>query len=706
MQQDDRLARSTGSTRVTLVLWLGILFNPLVWAQDRSVDELLDLDFEELLEYEDVTPVETGIRFSESPGAVSVITYDQIRRSTARTIPELLRTVPGIHVRWNAMIQVVDIRGFGSNPFTNKVLLLIDGVPYNSWNKGGFPQHPGFDFFNLENVKHVEIIRGPGSALYGENALNGVINIVTLSGDELGHTRASATLGVDDRRHIGLTHGMSLGDDGSLLVSLRDWKSRLPTELWKDTVDATATGYDVFLKGKYGGWQASYYRSDGTYDGFDFNAGPLQFVTANEVGQTVNIAAIQFNHQSSDDRYTVQTNLSYADRDGAHCTACHAADQRPDVPHEEDHGNQWFGNIQLGVHHFDNHDLLLGLEFRRLDSGDHDQELLVDTRPGVQHRVVTSYDKGAVFLQDRLTAFDEQLEIVAGIRYDLATSPRLLNSEISPRLAAVYRISDRWKVNVGWSESTRYPSFTELYQDSWFSAARLPSGDPLVFALFDPNPDLIAESVRAIEAGLEYRPTPRLVLKTDFFLNRTEDPIIVAYQDGNPSGIRFENHPNEATTKGFEFDLRARPSKDLSLFLNWSLQINSQRGDGVDSSGAPIEFTYSPKHKVNLGATWSFAERASATIEASWRDSYSAPAFWYAVNANAAVPNPLPDYAYINVRFDYRLPLSFGTERYPLKVAAIVRNVGNQQRFETLTGFGGRFTGRQYFVNLEYEWDL
>src|SRR4051794_26922726 len=82
----------------------------------------------------------TSIPISKAPGAVTVITARQIRESGARTIPELLRLVSGVNIRWNPMVQTIDMRGFGQNPFTNRVLLLIDGVPYNDWNQGGFPQ--------------------------------------------------------------------------------------------------------------------------------------------------------------------------------------------------------------------------------------------------------------------------------------------------------------------------------------------------------------------------------------------------------------------------------------------------------------------------------------------------------------------------------------------------------------------------------------
>ncbi len=119
------------------------------------------------------------------------------------------------------MVQNFDIRGFGQTPFTSRVLLLIDGIPYNSWDKGGFPQHPGFDFFMLQNVKRLEIVRGPGSALYGENAFWGVINIVTLSGEDLQGGRVELYGGDLENQAICALYGSKLSDDVSLFVSAR-----------------------------------------------------------------------------------------------------------------------------------------------------------------------------------------------------------------------------------------------------------------------------------------------------------------------------------------------------------------------------------------------------------------------------------------------------------------------------------------------------
>ncbi len=143
------------------VIFLSALFISLAHSETQdnagdlseiSIEKLAQFNLEQLLNYKVITPTKTLTPLFKTSSAVSVISYKDIQQSSATTIPELLRLVAGVNVRWNPMVQTIDIRGFGSNPFTNRVLLMIDGVPYNSWNKGGFPQHPGFDFFSLEQI--------------------------------------------------------------------------------------------------------------------------------------------------------------------------------------------------------------------------------------------------------------------------------------------------------------------------------------------------------------------------------------------------------------------------------------------------------------------------------------------------------------------------------------------------------------------------
>ena len=401
-------------------------------AEQGSVKDLMNQSLEQLLTYEVSAPTKSDIRLSDTPGSVSVITYEQIRKSTAQTIPELLRQIPGVTVRWNPMVQSIEIRSFGANPFTNKVLLLIDGTPYNSWNQGGFPQHPAFDFFNLENVKHIEVIRGPGSALYGENALNGVINIVTLSGDEYRQTRAAYSTGSRRFRTTTLSHGRTLGENGSLFFSARQDRGQLPTAFWRDQ-GSTAQGKDLFVKGRYKGLQLSFYRRLDAYDGFDEPIGPpsanASFRSIERIRQQIDIASASFEHKTADGGYSWQANVSYSGRQGTPCGGCHAATQSPGNSKLVDHGYQLLGNAQVGIHRFEHHDLLLGAEYRKISAGAAFDQLI---SPGDSLQV-DGYWKSALYAQDRIEFFDRKANLTLGLRYDTATRPALSSPQWFPR---------------------------------------------------------------------------------------------------------------------------------------------------------------------------------------------------------------------------------------------------------------------------------
>ncbi|NIB42621.1 TonB-dependent receptor [Pseudomaricurvus alkylphenolicus] len=675
---------------------------------EDTLEQLLELSFDEVINYEVVTPTRSGMPLSKIPGAVSVITYQDIQHSSASTIPELLRLVPGVNVRWNPMVQTIDIRSFGSNPFTSKILLMIDGVPYNSWNKGGFPQHPGFDFFNINNVKHIEVVRGAGSTLYGENALNGVINIVTFSGEEFNTTRARLYSGNNDTNSFSVTSGLRLGDSGSFFATARVSEGQLPTELWQEE-DSKARAVDVFVKGKYKGLQLSYYRRQDDFDGFSdpvqnpvFPPGSV-LRSAREIKQTVNIVAAQFNHQASNDAWSLQGNASYSNRDGSHCAACHSPAEHPDFEKQEDHGYQIFANAQLGVHAFVNHDVMMGAEYRRIAAGDHDHEFhgahqVVPESGEHEHEPDTQYHKSALFIQDTWTLPGKQWQLIYGLRYDQQTSNDLFDSEVFPRVALVGSLSKNATLRFNWSQSARYPSFTELYQDSRFLAVEAP-GVVIPLAHFSSNEHLQPETLDSYELGISYQFSQGWQARVDLFRNEVEDSIVIAYPR-----FRFENHPNDARIHGIELDIRAEWSDQLSGFFNWSYQHNREVGSGTDSEGNALDFTYAPKHKANFGLVYQRNQDLSLTLEASWRDQYVAPAFWYPIALDEEEARPLDDYAYLNVRLDYK-PGFFGSNgNRPLTISLIGKNLGDETPYETLTGFGGRNTGREFFVSFSYDW--
>ncbi|HUS25653.1 MAG TPA: TonB-dependent receptor [Candidatus Binatia bacterium] len=161
--------------------------------------DLLDLDLRQLAELTVTSVSRKREPLTRAPAAVYVITADQIRRSGARTLPELLRGVPGLHVaRINSRIWAISARGFNSR-LVDKLEVLQDGrTLYTPLFSGVFwdVQMPV-----LEDVERVEIIRGPGGTLWGANAVNGVINIITKAAADTQGVLASATAGdeFDDR---------------------------------------------------------------------------------------------------------------------------------------------------------------------------------------------------------------------------------------------------------------------------------------------------------------------------------------------------------------------------------------------------------------------------------------------------------------------------------------------------------------------------
>lgn len=182
---------------------------------DITNDELLDLSLEELisLNVPDVTSVsKRKQRLMDSPAAIFVITDEDIRRSGVTSIPEALRMVPGIQVaRLNASTWSVSARGF-NYIFANKLLVLIDGRTVYSPLVSGV----NWDVQDtmLDDIARIEVIRGPGAALWGANAVNGVINIITKHAADTQGGLLSTGFGSEEKAFVVYRYGGKIGDDG------------------------------------------------------------------------------------------------------------------------------------------------------------------------------------------------------------------------------------------------------------------------------------------------------------------------------------------------------------------------------------------------------------------------------------------------------------------------------------------------------------
>jgi iron complex outermembrane receptor protein len=181
------------------------------FAAEPSNGGLTDLSIQELMNIEVTSASKKAQKFSEVPAAIFVITNEDIRRSGVRNVPEALRLAPGVDV---AAIgggrYAVTIRG-GNSRFANKLLVLIDGRSiYTPLFSGVIWESVGPV---LGDIDRIEVIRGPGAAVWGANAVNGVINIISKHSAETQGIRISAGTGTQDRGFATLQYGGRLSQD-------------------------------------------------------------------------------------------------------------------------------------------------------------------------------------------------------------------------------------------------------------------------------------------------------------------------------------------------------------------------------------------------------------------------------------------------------------------------------------------------------------
>lgn len=179
--------------------------------QTNEMNRLANMSIDELLNQPVTTVSRRPEKLSQSPAAITVLTQEDIQRSGARSIPEALRYVPGMDVaQVDSQQWAVSVRGF-NDVFANKLLVLQDGRSlYTPLFSGVF-----WDVQNpvLEDIDRIEVIRGPGASLWGANAVNGVINIITKSAADTQGFLATAGGGNYEQDFVSGRYGGKLADD-------------------------------------------------------------------------------------------------------------------------------------------------------------------------------------------------------------------------------------------------------------------------------------------------------------------------------------------------------------------------------------------------------------------------------------------------------------------------------------------------------------
>ena len=219
-----------------------VLFITCLLSCQVIADEGLSLSDLKALSIGELSSLEVGIaskipsKLSETPAAVYVITAEDIRRSAAANVPEALRMVPGINVgAVSGNTWAVNSRGF-NEIFANKFLVLLDGRSLYNSTFGGV--YWDMQDIRIEDIERIEVIRGPGSAAWGANAMNGVINIITRSSYSSQSGEFTANVG-SQNKEAGFRYGGEFGDSSSYRLSGK-------VNLIKENKATSTSGLDVY----------------------------------------------------------------------------------------------------------------------------------------------------------------------------------------------------------------------------------------------------------------------------------------------------------------------------------------------------------------------------------------------------------------------------------------------------------------------------
>ncbi len=484
-------------------LFLGILLvtwcsnPPLVHAAESAlatpeVDTLRGLSLEDLL----VTSVSKKPEpVFEAPAAATVITGEEIRRSGVRTLAEALRLAPGMDVaRINSGTWGVTARGFNGQ-YANKLLVMIDGRSIYHPANGGVVW--GVQDVMLEDIEHIEVIRGPGGTLWGANAVNGVVNVITKHSSETLGGYADGGYGSVEQGFGSVRYGFQAGPE---------WTARAYAE-YDNHGAFELDGADAF-----DGWSKSQagFRTDWTRDvnAVTFQGDVVYAERETQVGVPLFVPPFRAVDQD------LERN--------------HAGNLLGRWTHTFDNGT----DLQLQVYwdHWQLDADWAAYEINTLDV-DYQHRVLLPARQelvyGLGYRYLpddwspyspylllvpqTSYHSlYSAFVQDDLTVVEDRLHFIAGVKYE---HNDYTGSEWQPNGRLLWTPNSLHTVWGGVARAIRSPTRADANFYAVLPGA-VPTGQPppfdVAFLRGQGNPDVLSEVLLSYELGYRVRPVSRL----------------------------------------------------------------------------------------------------------------------------------------------------------------------------------------------------
>jgi iron complex outermembrane recepter protein len=582
--------------------------DPPTPAQEKQERErLVDLTIEDLMDVSMTTPAKKEQRLLDVPAAVAVVRGDDIRRMGVRTIPDSLRPVPGLHVaKIDANKWIVTSRGF-SNRFANKLEVLFDGrTVYSPLFSGVLweTQDP-----MIEDIDRIEVIRGPGASVWGSNAMNGVINIISKDAKDTQGALITGGVGTEERAFAAARCGFSSGPDFHARVFAK-----------ADDRDRAFKGRDAWVQARAG------FRADWTPG----DADKLTFMGDYYDGQFHGLVTVP--------QLTAPFSTTFSntlDNSGGYVTArwertfSPTAQLTTQLSYERTVRSDELlpadirDTVELDVTHrfcpLQGHDFIWGAGYRasrdRLEGS-----FTISFDPEQDRKGLASF-----FLQDDIAIVEQRLKMTLGSRFEYN---QYTGFEVQPGVRLVWTPDEPLAFWAAVTRAVRMPSRAE--NDIRLNQTVLPGPPPVILRLVGDR-DFRSEELLAFEIGHRIRPVDPLSADLALFYNvydklRTTDPRAPFAETSPPPPhgvLPFAVDNNlSGRTCGAELAVTWKPVATVSLHAAYTLlRMHLDLENGSTDTLSEDAERNSPRQQVFVRASVDLSAGFEFDLMGRWVES-------------------------------------------------------------------------------------
>jgi iron complex outermembrane recepter protein len=585
-------------------------------SQDQTDQSLKHLSLSELGNIELTTVTKEPEEVWKTPAAIFVITQQDIQRSGATSIPEALRLAPGVEVaRISSDEWSIGIRGFGSR-LSRSVLVLMDGrIVYSSFTAGVYWE---VQDTLIEDIDHIEVIRGPGGTIWGPNAVNGVINIITKSSKDTQGGLVSGGAGNVEQGFGEARYGGGNGSNFTYRVYGKGF-ARSP-EYHSDGIN-----YDAWQAGQAG------FRMDwteGTRDSYTLQGdGYYQGAGESVAAATYNPPAtfiLDGDAHLSGGNVLFRWKRTLGEKKDFQLTAYYDQTRRNELN---------FGDIRNTV----NLDYLQRFPQPRQEISwgveayaSHGNEIEVYSGLYFQPPALTDQYYTA-FIQDEVTLVKNKLALLAGPRFLKTNFTGLL---IEPTARLLYTPTATQTLWAAFTQAVRTPADVE--RDFFLSSYVSNVGNLPLFARFNGNRNFQSERLNGYELGYRRLVGPKLYVDVATFFNQYRN--LLSEDITGPISIETNHAPThlllpaafgngiEATTEGGEIASEWQPKPFWRLTGSYSfLEMHVENAPGSTNVSDPKSIQgSSPQHQVLLQSNFDLPKSITADFQIRYVSSLPA----------------------------------------------------------------------------------